>query len=551
MKPERLWWTGFSALAAALGLSSAWLPAPLPADAPSILFSATRALEHVKAMAQAPHPAGSTENRRVREYVLARMRELGLKPREIEARHGGVRLVNLYGELEGTQPTNPPILLVSHYDSTPNGPGAADDASGVATILETIRALRERGTLRNRLGVLITDGEELGSTGAEAFIRDQADLLKGVRLVVNLEARGNHGPVLMFETAPDNGQLMELFRQACPMPAAASFSQDIYRRMPNGTDFTAFIKADKRGFNFSFVGGLAYYHSPQDTPENLSLRTLQHYGSCVMPLTARLGQLDDQGLGRCYRPGDATFFTLWRGWLVSYPSSLAWPLALITAGLLAVGVGRGLWSATLRVGAIAASLGVGLLATVLAIGVGAAGVYGLVRLLHLPHSGPFVTGLRFEGAFVICLLLVAAAITLGLKALLLRWTNPCEELTGALAVWVALTVAATAILPGASYLFMWPAFFGGIALLFSDSGVRKRTPLYRALLTAVPAALLLAPTLFLLHQAITVGVAPVSTALTSLAVCLMPLGLHDQAEQTQIVGRFYRSAVRNRSDLTF
>jgi Zn-dependent M28 family amino/carboxypeptidase len=157
----------------------------------------------------------------VREYVLAKMRELGLKPRAIEGEQRGVKLVNLYGELEGTQPAKPPILLVTHYDSTPNSPGAADDATGVATILETIRALEAHGPLRNRIGVLITDGEEYGLTGAEAFVRDQPDLWRDVRLVVNLEARGNHGPVLMFETGRDNFGLIRLFSQACPVPPHA------------------------------------------------------------------------------------------------------------------------------------------------------------------------------------------------------------------------------------------------------------------------------------------------------------------------------------------
>jgi hypothetical protein len=525
MKPQ--WcWLGVGAFAAAHGLSSFWLPAPLPAAAPPTSFSAARALEHVKAIAQAPHPSGSAENRRVRGYVLGRMRELGLKPRELEGQQDGVKLVNLYGELEGTQPAPPPLLLVAHYDSTPYGPGAADDASGVATVLETIRALQAGGPLRNCLGVLITDGEEQsGLFGAETFVRDQPDLLRSVRLVVNLEARGNHGPVLMFETARDNGRLIQLFSRACPAPVAASFSQDIYRRMPNDTDFTVFKNAGKRGFNFSFVGGLVYYHSPQDTPGNLSLRTLQHYGSCILPLAAQLGAMDDRELEQCLGPGDATFFTLWRGQLAHYPSWLANGLALMTAGLFLFVVGKGLRSSTLHVRAIAASFGVCLLAVVLAAGQGAAVVFGLVRLFKLPHFGPFVIGLPLAGGILACLLLAAVAITLGLRARLLRQVNPAEGFAGALAAWVALTLAATTFLPGASYLFMWPAFFGTIALLLSGAarGSPRGRMILQALLTAVPAPLLLAPTILLFHQAITIGIAPVSAGLTALALCLMPL----------------------------
>src|SRR6266480_2370141 len=502
MKPERVSRIGICAFAAALGLSSFWLPAPLPTDVPPTAFSAARAFEHIKNIARSPHPTGSPEDQRVREYVLARMEELGLKPRALNGEQRGVKIVNLYGELEGTQPTNPLILLVSHYDSTTHGPGAAEDATGVATCLETIRALKSRGPLRNRLGVLITDGEEsqLGLLGAEAFVNHQPDLVQDLRLVVNLEARGNHGPALMFQTGRDNDGLIRLFSQACPLPVAASFSEEIYRRMPNDTDFTEFLKAGKRGFNFAFVGGIKYYHSPQDTPGNLSLRTLQHYGSCVLPLAAHLGQADDETLERSLRPGDATFFTLCRGLLVHCPSWLARALVFTTAVLFAIALGKGLWCSALRVRFIVASLGVSLLAAVLTIVTGAGVVFGLVRLFKTANYGPFVVGLPFECGVLACLLLAAIAITLGLRAWLLRRPNASESLAGALTVWVSLTLIANAVLPGASYLFMWPAFFGTIALLFSccrGSGTRVRS-LLQNLFMAVPAPLLLAPTILLL-----------------------------------------------------
>ncbi len=528
MKPERWWWILICAFAAAVGLSTFWLPAPLPVDAPPTSFSAARALEHVKAIAQAPHPTGSRENVRVREYVLARMRELGLKPREMIGELNDLKAVNLYGELEGMQPSTPPVLLVAHCDSTPRGPGAADDASGVATILETIRALKAGGPLRNTLGVLITDGEELPGVllGSNTFVRDHPDLVKGLRLVVNLEARGNHGPVLMFETGRDNRGRIGFFGQACPLPVAGSFSEEIYRRMPNDTDFTEFLRAGKRGFNFGFVGGIEYYHTPQDTPDNLNLRTLQHYGECVLPLAAHLGQANNEALGQCSKPGDATFFTLWRGLLVHYPSWLARTLAWATAGLFVFALVKGLWRSALRFRFIVMSVTVNLIAVVLATAVGAGAVFGLVRHFKPRQFGPFVVGLPHEGGFLAGTLLVAIAITLVLRVWLLRRANTSEGLAGALVVWVALALTANALLPGASYLFVWPALFGTIALLLSDRRGERRggRALLLNLLAGAPAPLLLAPTILLLLQAITIGIAPVASALVALAVCLMPFG---------------------------
>lgn len=525
MKSERMVWMGFAALAAAVGLSVFWLPAPLPADAPVTSFSATRAFEHVKAIARAPHPTGSVANVLAREYLLAEMDELGLRPRAIEGAFGGVKLVNLYGELEGTERAKPPILLVSHYDSAAAAPGASDAASGVATILETVRALKARGPLRQTLGILLTDGEEFGMLGARAFIRDQPELLRDVRFVINLEARGNHGPVLMFETARDNARLIQLFSRTCPVPVASSFSTDIYRRLPNDTDFTYFLAAGKRGFNFSFIGGLGVYHTPQDTPENLSRRTLQHYGACVLPLVARLGGADAPALERLLQPGDATFFPLGRGLLAHYPSWLARALALVTAGLFVFVVGQMLWRSALRFRYLLLSLGVTLLAMVLSIGLGVGGVFGLARHFKLQRDIPFLIGIPHEGGILAGLLLVVVVMTWSLRTWLLRRANSAEGLASALVIWVALTIVSTVALPGASCLFTWPALCGTIALRLHQGQAEGSAGswLLRIALTAMPVALLFSPTILLLHQAITIGIAPISMVLTALAVCLMPL----------------------------
>ena len=55
-------------------------PDPLPANAPAQDFSAARALDQVREIAQRPHPAGSPEQRRVRDYLLAELTKLGTAP---------------------------------------------------------------------------------------------------------------------------------------------------------------------------------------------------------------------------------------------------------------------------------------------------------------------------------------------------------------------------------------------------------------------------------------------------------------------------------------
>ena len=48
-------------------------PAAVPASASPTVFSAERAMKHVLAIAQRPHPVGSAEHDRVRDYLIAQL----------------------------------------------------------------------------------------------------------------------------------------------------------------------------------------------------------------------------------------------------------------------------------------------------------------------------------------------------------------------------------------------------------------------------------------------------------------------------------------------
>ena len=168
---------------------------------------------------------------------------------------------------------------------------AGDDAAGVAVVLETLRALKAGTPLDRDVIALFDDGEEVGLLGSQLFV-DEHPWAKDVGVVLNFDARGNSGPSILFETSEGNGWLVEQFARAAPHPLATSASMDIYRIMPNSTDLTTFKAAGMGGLNFAFIGGLADYHSPADTPGNLDRRTLQHQGENALAMARRMGGLD-------------------------------------------------------------------------------------------------------------------------------------------------------------------------------------------------------------------------------------------------------------------
>ncbi len=441
-----------------------WLqgpPRPVPASAPAEVFSAERAMVHVREIARAPHPLGTAEHTRVRDYLVTQFRQLGFAT-EIQKRLAyrketgqGLSMAtveNVIAEKPGSAKSGT-LLLTAHYDSHLTGPGAGDDAAGVAALLETARAL-EPG--RNTLRILITDGEEMGLLGAQGYVDALTE--KGPTLVLNFEARGGGGPVFMFETSESNQSLIREFAAAAPSPHASSLMYALYKTLPNDTDLTVFKAAGMAGLNFAFVGNWQVYHTRLDTPENLDQRSLQQQGATALALSRRLLASD---LARLTRPGqgDAIYFDLLGRTLLHYPSKLAWPLT----GLALLAFATLLWHLRLERGTLKSFVsGTGLAAGTLMVGALAGLGFGaLVQPFRqaIPNQDPY--GVRWFEASLCLVSLALVTVTWGWA--LRRFEGKALAL-GALLWWLLALVASTAFLPGGTYLFLWPLLLALLGL---------------------------------------------------------------------------------------
>jgi hypothetical protein len=352
---------------------SVWLicaiepPAPLPANAPPTAFSAQRAFGYVQEMARAPHAMGTPAHAEVRTYLLGQLRQLGLAPQVQEttvAHRSGPKagyVFNLLARLPGSQAAGrKAVLMMAHYDSQPNARGAADDASCVAAILETARALKNGPPLQHDVIFLITDGEEYGLFGAQAFV-NQHPWARDVAFVMNLEARGVRGPAMTFEISPENGWAVDALIQSAPYPVASSLMYEIYSSLPNNTDFTVFRQAGYMGINSAYIDGFVHYHKLTDSPENLSLNSLQHHGSNLLAVTRHVA---NQPLTQTKAP-DKVFFNTIGFHMVQYPKGLTGWLVLVLAAVLLGTFAEGARQGVMPVGRVVAGAGLFLLIVLL------------------------------------------------------------------------------------------------------------------------------------------------------------------------------------------
>ena len=139
------------------------------------------------------------KQRQTVDWALVQLKTLGFETREQSYDFAGKTWVNVVGIKKGTHPAEAGILLIAHLDSTTRAsdksraPGADDNGSGVAVLLETARVLSGE-TVNRPVHFCFFSNEESGSVGSKAFVKEFKN--QGGRLLaaINLDVLGYNRP---------------------------------------------------------------------------------------------------------------------------------------------------------------------------------------------------------------------------------------------------------------------------------------------------------------------------------------------------------------------
>jgi Zn-dependent M28 family amino/carboxypeptidase len=128
----------------------------------------------------------------VRDLLRQRLGALGAV-RDQPFQGGSTRGVNLLLTLPGRLPHLSPLLVGAHYDGPPHSPGADDNATGVAVLLELARRWRHQPP-RRPVWLVAFDQEEEGLLGSRALAAQLRADDQPLHLMVSLEMLGFTSP---------------------------------------------------------------------------------------------------------------------------------------------------------------------------------------------------------------------------------------------------------------------------------------------------------------------------------------------------------------------
>jgi Zn-dependent M28 family amino/carboxypeptidase len=252
-------------------------------------------------------------------HIEQRLSSYGYGAKKQTFRYGKNDYCNVFAEMRGTGAARDGILVVgAHYDTVTGSPGADDNASGIAGLLELARLVSEKPLKRTVRFVAFSLEEppvfmtsRMGSHVHAKSLRDEGAVLFGM---ISLEMLGYYRndkgsqlyPSSLFRLFyPDRGNFISFvgnlssraftlavataFRKCCSMPVESLNAPSL---IP-GVDFSDHRSFWKFGYPAFMITDTAFYrnpnyHSAGDTPETLDYEKMAELTSGLYKALATL-----------------------------------------------------------------------------------------------------------------------------------------------------------------------------------------------------------------------------------------------------------------------
>jgi hypothetical protein len=306
-----LWGAGLLLVLAALTAAAGWYMLALPGESYAGPQAPPTAAEqdlakwlkrHVEAVASVPHNVAHPQDlERSAAYIEAYLRSLGYEPHAQSFKASGTQVRNIEVVLAPADATEktPTLVIGAHYDSAGIAPGANDNGTGTAAVLELARSLKDADLNGNRVRLVLFVNEEppfdrtpeMGSLRHAKALKDRGENVVGM---ISLETLGcfsdkpgsQRYPAPFGLVFPDKANFVALVA----MPGSRDFLHEVVAAFRANTQFPTIggTAPDqvagvgwsdhwsfwKQGFPAVMITDTAlfrypHYHKPTDTPDKV------------------------------------------------------------------------------------------------------------------------------------------------------------------------------------------------------------------------------------------------------------------------------------------
>lgn len=460
-------------------------------------------MKHLEHISQEPHAIGTKAHQEVGDYIIQQAKKNGLQVElQIDTISGTYRnctqdIVQVRNILvaKAGQDSDDIVMLAGHYDTHPNTPGTSDDGTAIAVMLQQMEYYAQQST-KNSLLFMFTDAEEIGLYGAQVFMNNYPHKDK-IKQIINVEARGNDGPALFFETNVGNQQTIRDVSRFKHVRANA-LMYEVYKRLPNNSDFSHYKKLDANGVNMANIDGFVHYHAPTDNLQYANKTTIQHHQYLIAEMMHYYANTPLKNKAE----SDSTYFNLLSFILVVYPPIINLIMLLISVLLVPVFMKKTMYDYRFKKVLLAVlSILLGIVACVFS-----AYLYLLVLKQMYPHYGNFYSFNFYNaGLYFYCFLALTILVFLGVLNNLKDWLSIAAEDIHLAGIGLSLIIGFLLYIyiPSASYIISFPLFFYVVGYICCNMYLKEA--LWAMVLPAIFAVMLYSPVSHLLFTVFSLG----------------------------------------------
>ena len=258
---------------------------PAAASAPAALPPlGQRAMDIMRALANGigSRPAGTAAERAAASFLAEQFEAMGyaveVVPFNYSVRAGSGRSQNVIAYDPNEDPSLPLVIIGGHYDSVPAGPGANDNASGTATVVEVARELAMSPVPGVAVRYVAFGAEEIGLLGSQHLVNrlSRADRAR-LKVAMSIDMIAVGAQPAFGGSEP---WLSEALARAASQGWRPEDQSGFLRRM---SDHAPFLDAGLPAIMFHWVDD-PYYHTALDVSGNVQPYSLELMGAIAIEL---------------------------------------------------------------------------------------------------------------------------------------------------------------------------------------------------------------------------------------------------------------------------